>query len=490
MRNNGAVAQSQREIFFMSGSTLVWFRADLRISDNPALSAAMARGGRVIALYIIETDAGLRPIGAASRWWLHRSLNVLAESLAALGIALETAEGPAETVLFSRLRAHEADAVFWNRRYGPAVRALDAAIMARCARQNVAARDFSGGVLVEPFDIATGHGTPYSVYTPFWKALRTREVPYPLAVPTPIARPIAAARIDAGYSEPSWAVRFGVHWNVGEAAAHAALRSFLEGPIAGYPEGRDFPGRATTSRLSPHLAFGEISPRQIWHAALHAAQRSELHAQAVDKFLSELAWRDFNYHQLYHRDDIAKVPMQAKFSRMPWRQSPEDFEAWKRGRTGIPIVDAGMRELWEAGTMHNRVRMIVASLLTKNLLLDWRLGEQWFWDTLLDADPANNPGNWQWVAGCGLDAAPFFRIFNPVTQAERFDADGGYVRRWVPEIAMLPDKWIHRPADAPERVLQEADVALGKTYPKPIVDLRLSRQRALDALSRLKLGLP
>jgi deoxyribodipyrimidine photo-lyase len=472
----------------MGMATLVWFRSDLRISDNPALSAAIERGGRVIGLHVIETDSGLRASGAARRWWLHRSLGALSESLAGLGIPLATVAGDAEACIFSSLRSHSADALFWNRRYAPAARAIDAGVLARCRREGVIARDFAGDVLVEPSEILTGQGRPYSVYTPFWKVLRTRRIPAPVPAPGRVAPPIAPEPVDRGYRAPRWARKLEACWSAGETAAQAALREFLEGPLPEYPTGRDFPGRPVTSGLSPHLAFGEISPRQVWHAALHAAQRTERDAQAVDRFLGELAWRDFNYHQLYHREDIAQVPMQEKFSRMRWRRAPGEFEAWTRGRTGIPIVDAGMRELWETGTMHNRIRMIAASLLAKNLLLDWRLGERWFWETLLDADPANNPGNWQWVAGCGQDAAPFFRIFNPVTQGERFDANGTYVRRWVPEIAALPDKWLHKPAEAPRHTLDEAGVILGETYPRAIVDLKSSRQRALAALAQLQSG--
>jgi len=272
---------------------------------------------------------------------------------------------------------------------------------------------------------------------------------------------------------------------VSEDAARERLADFLDGMVANYPGDRDIPSRDGTSRLSPHLRFGEISPRQIWHAARLRAELEPELAGGIEKFLSELAWRDFSYSQLYHREDISRTPMQLKFSGLAWPEAPEEIERWQRGQTGFPIIDAGMRELWETGYMHNRVRMLVASLLTKNLQIDWRLGEAWFWDCLVDADVANNPASWQWVAGSGLDAAPYFRIFNPVTQGERFDPAGNYVRRWVPEIAGLPDKWVHKPFAAPEAILKTAGITLGQTYPHPVVDLAASRLRALEGFAQL-----
>ena len=467
----------------MAQTALVWLRNDLRLADNPALVAGLAHG-KVVALHVEETDRVLRRRGSASRWWLHQSLQALAADLAAIGVRLLTAEGDSEEVVFETMRAYGADALFWNRRYGPAEREIDAAIKLHGRSEGLQVESFPGNVLVEPFDIATGSGGPYSVFTPFWKTLRTRNIAAPLPVPA-TAKPIEPDAVDATYRRPKWASKLETHWQQGEQAALARLHDFLEHRLAGYADERDFPARVVTSQLSPYLAFGEISPRQIWHSAQSVAHARPETAAAVDKFLSELAWRDFNYTQYFHRTDIANVPMQERFSRLAWREDSSAFAAWTQGRTGFPIVDAGMRELWATGTMHNRVRMLVASLLCKNLLLDWRLGEQWFWDTLVDADPASNPGNWQWVAGSGLDASPFFRIFNPVIQGERFDAEGGYVRRWVPELASLPDDWLHKPFEAPPAVLRAAGVQLGTTYPRPIVDLKMSRERALDALKLL-----
>jgi deoxyribodipyrimidine photo-lyase len=309
-------------------------------------------------------------------------------------------------------------------------------------------------VLVEPDAIATRSGGPYAVYTPFWNALRGLDITAPLPRPRKHGEPLTPQAADGAYRTPAWAHKLEPHWKIGEQAARQRLHDFLE-TIADYPEGRDYPAREATSKLSPHLAHGEISARQVWHAATAWAHSHPSTAGAVQKFLMELAWRDFNIHQLFHRADIVNVPMQAKFADLAWRRSERDFAAWQRGETGIAIVDAGMREMWETGFMQNRVRMLTASLLSKNLLLDWRLGERWFWECLVDADAANNPGNWQWVAGCGNDAAPYFRIFNPDTQAAKFDPDGDYRRRWAPKPRT------------------------------PIVDLKTSRERALAAFKAL-----
>lgn len=469
-----------------SSPTLVWLRYDLRLADNPALAAASAAAGPIAALYIHETDTGLRPIGAAARWWLHQSLVDLAPRLARLGIPLLVRRGDSAKVLDAVLAETGARAVHWNRRYAPAERAVDEAIKTDLSSRGFTATSHPGNVLAEPWTVETGQGKPYSVFTPFWKSLRDRPIARPL--PAPAARGPAlpsAPPVDDDYVAPRWSEKLASHWQVGEAAAARRLVQFLDTAVARYPEQRDRPGVDATSRLSPYLRFGEVSPRQVWHAARTRAEMVPDQAGAIEKFLSELAWRDFSYHQLFFREDIAQVPMQPRYAGMAWRDDPVGLAAWQRGQTGIPIVDAGMREMWETGVMHNRVRMLVASLLSKNMLVDWRLGEAWFWDCLVDADIANNPASWQWVAGSGLDAAPYFRIFNPVTQGERFDPDGAYVRRWVPELAKLPDAAIHEPAEAAPDLLRAAGVMLGKTYPHPIVDLKATRQRALDAQAAL-----
>lgn len=434
----------------MPKTAVVWLRNDLRLADNPALRAAFGTGHRVVAVYVEETDKRLRHRGAASRWWLHHSLNALAEDLAGIGVRLETQRGDGLEVI----RGYSPEAVFWNRRYAAAEREVDTEIKDALKRDGVEAVSLPGNVLVEPFDIATKSGGPYAVYSPFWNAVRERDIPAPTPSPRKHHEAIKPRAVDTDYVPEAWTRKLTQYWKVGEAAAKRRLVAFLD-RIGDYPDGRDYPAHEATSKLSPHLAFGEISPRQVWHAASALAEREPSQAGAVRKFLMELTWRDFNYHQLYHRLDIATVPMQRKFDKLQWRDAKSELRAWQKGETGIPIIDAGMKELWETGFMQNRVRMLVASLLTKNLLLDWRLGEQWFWDCLVDADIANNPANWQWVAGCGNDAAPYFRIFNPNTQAEKFDSDGAYVRRWAPEPR------------------------------EPIVDLKRSRERALEAFKAL-----
>lgn len=466
-------------------TALVWLRNDLRLSDNPALDAACGSGQRVEALYIHETDDGLRSPGGAARWWLHQSLNALAQALAKIGITLQVRTGAAQAVIERAVRETGARTVHWNRRYGPAERAVDAEIKSSLRERGLAVTSYPGNVLIEPWDIQTGQGQPYSVFTPFWKSLQERPILRPVSAPRSDLRRIEAHTVDADYVQPDWAGKLAKHWAVGEAMAQSRLDAFLAEQVSSYPDGRDHPALDMTSRLSPHLRFGEISARQIWHAAKAFAHAHPGKAAAVDKFLSELAWRDFSYHQLYHRQNIASVPMQSKYADWPWRHAPAQLRAWQKGQTGIPIVDAGMRELWGTGYMHNRVRMLVASLLSKNLLIDWREGERWFWDCLVDADEANNPASWQWVAGSGLDAAPYFRIFNPVMQSERFDPRGAYIRRWIPELAPLEDEFIHDPSRAPKEALHRAGIEMGRIYPRPIVDLKASRQRALDAFGAL-----
>ena len=464
----------------MAQTAIAWLRNDLRLADNPALMRAAPDGRKVVALYVHETTSGIRPVGAAGRWWLHQSLTLLGADLAGRGILLDVRAGETEEVLAQAVLEHHAEAVYWNRRYAPAACALDTEIKNKLRAQGIGADSLPGNVLAEPWTLATGQGRPYSVYTPFWKALKQKHIEVPAGLPNP-QEPLHPPAVDRSYRAPAWVQKFAGACAVGEAAAQAKLHGFLEHALGAYPLGRDFPEREGTSRLSAHLRFGEISPRQIWHAAQAFSHAHPEQAEAANKLLSELAWRDFNYHQLYYREDIAKVDMQTKYAGMQWREAELEFKAWSRGQTGIPIVDAGMRELWATGFMQNRVRMLTASFLTKNLLVDWRRGEQWFWDCLFDADEANNPGNWQWIAGSGLDASPYFRIFNPVIQGEKFDAEGGYVRRWVPELALLPNKWVHSPNEAPPEVLSQAGIELGITYPHPVADLRSSRARALEA---------
>jgi deoxyribodipyrimidine photo-lyase len=482
---------------------LVWFREDLRVSDNPALTAAAEAGGPIVCLFVLETDAALRPHGGASRWWLAQSLRALEAEIAALGARLIILKGPSAELVPRVSDALEARAVFWNRRYGGAERDLDTRIKASLRGAGVKADSFGARLLNEPWEVTTRTGDPMKVFTPYWRAARARGEPgRPLPAPAALRGLAgAAARLTAAGldpcavdelalepTRPDWAGGLRAAWRPGEAGARERLSTFLERGFANYAQARNRPDLPSTSRLSPHLRFGEISIRQCWHAAMQAfhAHASGASEQDLDVFLSELGWREFSHHLLHHNPALATENHNPRFDAFPWRDDPDALKAWEKGRTGYPIVDAGMRELWATGWMHNRVRMIVGSLLVKHLLLDWRAGEAWFWDTLVDADPANNAASWQWVAGSGADAAPYFRIFNPVLQGEKFDPDGAYVRRWVPELARLPKSLIHKPWTAPREILTAAGVRLGATYPHPIVPHEVGRDRALAAFQATK----
>ncbi|RAI44601.1 cryptochrome/photolyase family protein [Rhodoplanes roseus] len=471
---------------------VVWFRDDLRVSDHPALSAAAASGRPVVAVWVRDEESpGVRPPGAASRWWLAGALRSLAHSLGTRGVTLLLRHGPAARVIPDLVRESSAAEVVWNRRYAPAEAVVDAALAADLASQGIAVGTFQAGLLAEPDQVRTKAGGPFGVFTPFLRALLARPAPRP-PLPAPGAMPgVAGLRSEAlddwalEPRAPDWAAGFPAVWTRGEAAAQEKLAAFLDRALAGYASDRDRPDRIGTSRLSPHLRFGEISPFQVFHAALVAREAGRATAQDVDKFIAELVWREFSYHLLAHHPRLATENYQPRFDAFPWRSDPSALHAWQRGKTGYPIVDAGMRELWTTGYMHNRVRMVVASFLVKHLLIDWREGERWFWDTLVDADPANNPASWQWVAGSGADAAPYFRIFNPVLQGEKFDPDGAYVKRWVPELRGVPAKFVHAPfAATPE--LRTAGVTLGTDYPVPLVDHKIARERALAALAVTK----
>jgi deoxyribodipyrimidine photo-lyase len=441
-------------------TSIVWFRDDLRLADHPALTAALDRGGAVVLLYLFdEQSPGVRPLGGATRWWLHHSLTAHAAEIERLGGRLVLRRGAAEEELPKLVAETGAEAVFWNRRYG-ASRDVDARLKSRLRDDGVEVASFAANLLHEPWEVTTEAGTPYRVFTPFWRAAQDLPVRDSLPAPTelPTAPAAASDALDAWDllpTRPDWAAGLRATWRPGEAAAAQRLERFATEGLADYHR-RDEPS-VGSSGLSPHLRFGEISPAQIWrrtHGDLPAAARRN-----APKFLSELGWRDFNWHTLYAHPDLATRNYRAAYDEFPWTwQRGPELEAWQQGRTGIPLVDAGMRELWNTGTMHNRVRMVVASFLVKNLLRHWRLGEEWFWDTLVDADEASNPGNWQWVAGSGADAAPYFRVFNPELQAKKFDPDGAYIRRWLPDDELLA----------------------------PIVDLADSRREALEAYSTLR----
>lgn len=470
-----------------SDPVIVWFRNDLRVTDNPALDTAARSGRSVICLYILDPEEQPR-LGGASRWWLHGSLASLSRSLEERGARLVLRCGPAAATLQAVMEEARASAVFWNRCYDPAAVARDTALKASLTAAGHEVRSFKAGLLHEPWEIRSKSGEPFRVFSAFWRACALAPAPgAPLAAPEhiapsaimPASLPLEA--LDLLPTRPDWAGGLRRTWTPGEAGAMARLDAFLDGAIGGYRSGRDLPGRETTSRLSAHLRFGEISPRQVW-TRVHLLS---LHAADAEKFLAEIGWREFSYHLLFHFPDLAQRNLRPAFDRFPWAAPGAELAAWRRGQTGYPIVDAGMRQLWDTGWMHNRVRMIAASFLVKHLLIPWQEGETWFWDTLVDADPASNPASWQWVAGSGADAAPYFRIFNPVLQGEKFDADGAYVRQWVPEIARLPDKWIHRPWEAPREVLAGAGIELGRTYPSPVVDHGWARERALGAFAQI-----
>jgi len=470
-------------------TTLVWFRQDLRCADNPAL-AAVAGLGPIVPVYILDETpppAG-RPLGGASRWWLHHSLAALENSLGGLVIL----RGDPRSLVCELARACGATRVVWNRVYEPYAIARDRAVKAALTQAGFAVRSFNGALLHEPWEIATAAGGPFKVFTPFWRACLGRPVARPQ--PPPDVRLAALQGLGEGLAaldllprRPNWAAGFPAHWTPGERGALERLEAFIAGGLAGYAELRNRPDLANVSRLSPHLHFGEVSPRTIWwqvRAALETGDRT--HTRDVEKFLSELGWREFSHHLLFHFPTLAERNWRPAFDCYPWLEPGAELAAWQRGRTGYPLVDAGMRELWATGYMHNRVRMVVASFLVKHLRIHWRHGEAWFWDTLVDADLANNAAGWQWVAGSGADAAPYFRIFNPVEQGRKFDPDGVYVRRWCPELARLPTEHVHAPFAAPARVLADAGVELGRTYPKPIVDHRTARAAALAGYEAIR----
>lgn len=465
----------------MKHHALVWLRNDLRINDNPALDAAAETGGHITAVYVHETVAEIRAPGGAARWWLDQSLEAIRKQLADRGIELLIETGDPRDILPQLIAKLAVTELFWNRRYAPAEREFDAKLKSQLKESGTGVTSFPGNLLLEPWELKTASDTPYQVFTPFAKALRLHNVPRPLSRRQWDIKPTQ----ETCYSPnvPAWAEKFDGLWNIGEDAARDCLTRFLESTLSTYTEDRDVPGIDGTSRLSPHLRFGEISARQAWYATLAFMDEHHSARAGGEKFLSELIWRDFNYHQLYHRRDISRHDMRDTLSGIAWRDDRAAFEAWRRGQTGFPIIDAGMRQLWATGWMHNRVRMLVASFLTKNLLIDWRKGEEWFWDTLVDGDIASNPGSWQWVAGCGMDAAPYFRVFNPILQGEKFDAEGQYVRHWVPELSGLSNKWLHKPFEAPKDVLTSAGIALGSTYPKPIIDLQASQREARKRLN-------
>lgn len=470
---------------------IVWFRRDLRLTDNPALSRALAECDQLVPVYIHDPDAEAPwQMGAASRWWLHHSLQALADALQRRGSRLVIRHGGSLEQLRRLASDCSASAVYWNRLYEPALVARDRAVKQELRERGCSVASCAAALLREPWEVTHDGGQPYRVFTPFWKALQQRgwdgnPLPAPPTLGT-VRADLAGLNVgDLGLlPRIRWDDGFREHWEAGEEAALTRLERFLESRLAAYPGARDLPHQRGTSELSPHLHFGEIGPRQIAAALAHrqAMEDGAAGQAGADAWLRELGWREFAHHLLFHFPETPDAALNRRFDDFPWAEpEPALLAAWQRGRTGIPLVDAGMRQLWRTGWMHNRVRMVVASFLTKNLRLSWLEGARWFWDTLVDADLANNTLGWQWSAGCGADAAPYYRIFNPVLQGERFDPDGTYVRRWIPELDRLPDRYLHRPWSAPADVLRDSQVELGVTYPRPIVDLKASRDGALAA---------
>ncbi len=461
-----------------------WFRQDLRIHDNPALVAAIQHG-HVLPIYILDdVNAGDFAMGGASRWWLHHSLTALNQSL---GGALNIYSGDAHSILQELCDRFAIGEVHWNRCYEPWRIKRDTNIKQTLATRGITVKSHSGSLLHEPWTITKNDGGSYQVFTPYYNKLRSLDEPA-----EPIAAPdVSKNLIHDPQSQPldslallptiPWAGGLQQSWQPGESHAQARLQHMIDSQLEDYKIGRDFPSKNSVSRLSPHLHFGEISPRQIWDALDVLVEDDN-----KEHFQRELCWRDFSYYLLFHIPDLPTENLRPVFDKFPWHNDPDQLKRWQQGKTGFPLVDAGMRELWQTGYMHNRVRMITASLLVKNLQIDWRLGAAWFWDCLVDADLASNTASWQWVAGSGADASPYFRIFNPTTQGEKFDADGSYIKKYLPELKDLPSKYLFKPWEAPPHVLEQANIQIGTTYPAPMIDLKQSRQEALDAYQLIR----
>lgn len=464
---------------------IIWLRNDLRLKDQPCFFEAAKRKKAIIPVYIYAPEEeGKWPFGAAAQWWLHHSLQSLKKDLKEQGVNLIIRKGNSLHQIEDLIKKSNAEAVFWTRRYEPYAIERDTKVKSALKNLNVEAISFNGQLLYEPWTISNKQGKPFQVFTPFYNhclSLQPPREPISITKLIPCKNRIESLSIEALKLLPKihWDKGLQERWTPGENAAHSMLNQFLKNSISNYVATRDFPAlEQGVSHLSPYLHFGEISPYQIWHAAKDKKN--------TEIYLRQLIWREFAHHLLYHFPFMPEKPLKENFKKFPWNYDNELLTKWQKGRTGYPIVDAGMRELWKTGWMHNRVRMIVGSFLVKDLLLPWQEGEKWFWDTLVDADMANNCFGWQWVAGSGADAAPYFRIFNPITQSEKFDPEGEYIRKYIPELKALSNEWIHRPWEAPPLILKQAAITLGKDYPEPCVDHQKARERALQAFSRVK----
>ena len=470
--------------------SLFWFRQDLRLSDNPALTAA-AEAGAVLPVYILDdSHAGDHKMGSASRWWLHKSLQSLNDSLDGKLLVLK---GDPAKHLAALAAASGAKKLYWNRCYEPWRIARDTAIKTEFVEQGFHVESHNGSLLWEPWDVTKADGTPYRVFTPYFRRGCLGASPPRMPLPAPVQLDLISITCEQDGVEGlrlrpniGWDITMDTHWQIGEVGAKQRLAKFIDQELSGYKDGRNFPARPHVSRLSPHLHWGEVSPHTVWYAAKDRMEAGAVSHEDGDHFLSELGWREFSHALLYYFPDLPRQNLQPRFDHFPWKQDKDALQCWQRGQTGYPIVDAAMRQLWQTGYMHNRLRMIVGSFLVKNLRLHWHHGEAWFWDCLVDADLANNSAGWQWIAGSGADAAPYFRIFNPITQASKFDPEGAFIRHYVPEIANLPNTYLFSPWEAPADILSDAGVHLGSNYPCPIVDVKTSRLDALAAFATLK----
>ncbi len=468
-------------------TAIVWFRQDLRCHDNPALTYACKHHQKLLPIYIYDKEDPL-PIGGAQHWWLHHSLASLNNNLQTVNLKLCLKQANPLDFLKELVTKHNIDAVYWNRCYEPMHITRDELIKRELKALGVQVTSFNGSLLNEPWEILSQSGHYFKVFTPYWrKCLQQTSIKPLLSISNWPSQQAEHSDSLADWNllpkHPNWASEFSEHWQPGEAGAIKNLNVFISEHLHDYKESRNTPYKNGTSKLSPHLHFGEISPNQIWTSIQQAMQQPDCDLPSAQTYLSELGWREFSYQLLYHYPQLMELNFNRKFDGFSWEQDETALFCWQKGITGYPIVDAGMRELWHTGYMHNRVRMIVASFLTKHLLIDWRKGAAWFWDTLLDADLANNSASWQWVAGSGADAAPYFRIFNPVLQGEKFDPQGDYVKRWVPELTSVPKQWIHKPWEAAAHVLS---IKLGVDYPLPIVNHAMARQTALLHYQKLK----
>ena len=470
--------------------SIFWFRQDLRLADNPGLSEAISKG-IVLPIYIYDDiNSNEYEMGSASKWWLHNSLEKLNDSL---NNKLSVYKGDALKILESLTKSYDVESISWNRCYEPWRIKRDKNIKSEIEKKGIEVNTFNGSLLWEPFNILKTDGTPYRVFSPYYRKGCLNAAPPRI----PLKSPEISSLFKDEYNELTiedlslipkvhWFDEMEKLWKPGEVGAQEKLYDFLDDGLVGYKEGRNFPSQKNVSQLSPHIHLGEISPNQVWYAAKQKEDETGIEKDLAH-FLSELGWREFSYNLLYHFPTLPRENLQKKFDNFPWQENTDFSDKWKKGHTGYPIVDAGMRELWQTGYMHNRVRMIVGSFLVKNLLLHWHEGEKWFWDCLIDADLASNSASWQWVAGSGADAAPYFRIFNPISQGIKFDPEGEYTKKFLPELKDLPIKYLYSPWEAPADVLEQANIKLGENYPKPIVDLKESREKALDAFDKIRI---